>query len=144
MVICRGSSNLKGGQGTSNRTRALQALLDQRTPVFEPILRYQVLDDDEMSTRTGTTTESAAESSKCQAMIANNPICITKNSATSIFPAIKDKAPTYLLLESLIYSSCERVEPDPEKCKKLFFSLCKYLEKCNFLGSILPNRLVAS
>lgn len=123
MVICR-AGNLKGDHRANQRdsSQILQAL-------FKPILTY----DTQPSLVNGNSI--AKDSSRDVSMAVPNSICISKNSAMSLYPSLKDKAPTYLLLESLIYARCEREEPDPEKCKQLFNNVCEYLEKCNFLGS---------
>ena len=127
MVICKGS-NFKGNQRNLNHPDVLRELLNQRNITFEPNLRYQINDDDD-----GPSTANGSSETP-RAMASDNQICITKNSAMSIFPSAKESAPAYLLVESLIYASCERVEPDPEKCKRLFVAICEYLEKGNFLG----------
>lgn len=65
-----------------------------------------------------------------------NPICVSKSSLNSLYPSkVNAIAPTYLLLEGLIYAHCERIEPDPSKCRELYLHICQFLEKCNFIGN---------
>jgi len=58
-----------------------------------------------------------------------------KKSLMEVLPFLPKTAPSYLLLESLIYQVVNIFETDPVKSRTLFLSVCEVLEESGFLAS---------